>query len=61
MPRVGLNETCSARVRLAIKIYDEYRDYKELPPSLLSQQGPIGPSRSGQAGPARKMITAGGN
>ncbi|KAJ3501324.1 hypothetical protein NLJ89_g9386 [Agrocybe chaxingu] len=47
----------SSRVRLAIKIRDEYRDYKELPPALLSQQGPVGPSRPG--GPARKMITAG--
>lgn len=53
-------DTNSARVRLAIKIRDEYRDYKELPAALLSQQGPVGPSRPGQAGPARKMITAGG-
>lgn len=47
----------SSRVRLAVKIRDEYRDYKELPPSLLSQQGPVGPSRPVSA---RKMITAGG-
>ncbi|CAA7263753.1 unnamed protein product [Cyclocybe aegerita] len=47
----------SSRVRLAIKIRDEYRDYKELPPALLSQQGPVGPSKPG--GPSRKMITAG--
>jgi len=51
---------CSARIRLSVKIRDEYRDYKELPPSLISQQGPVGPSRPGQAGPTRKMITAGG-
>lgn len=48
----------SVRIRLAVKINDEYRDYKDLPPALLSQQGPVGPSRP--AGPARKMITVGG-
>jgi pleiotropic regulator 1 len=47
----------SARVRLAVKIHDEYRDFKELPAALLSQQGPVGPSRPA---PAVKMITSGG-
>ena len=46
-------------MRLAIKINDEYRDYKELPPPLLAQQGPVGPSRPAPD-PARKMITSGG-
>lgn len=54
---VHLLNASSSRVRLAVKIRDEYRDYKELPPSLLSQQGPVGPSRPA---PTRKMITAGG-
>ena len=43
-------------MRLAVKIHDEYRDYKELPPSLLAQQGPVGPSGPAPD-PARKMIT----
>ncbi|KAF8217850.1 WD40 repeat-like protein [Mycena galopus ATCC 62051] len=47
----------SARIRLSIKIHDEYRDFKELPPALLSQQGPVGPSRPRDV--QRKMITAG--
>lgn len=46
-------------MRLAVKIHDEYRDYKELPPSLLAQQGQVGPSRP-TPDPARKMITSGG-
>ncbi|KIM44133.1 hypothetical protein M413DRAFT_443177 [Hebeloma cylindrosporum] len=49
-------EESSSRVRLAVKIRDEYRDFKELPPALLSQQGPVGPSRPL---PSRKMITSG--
>ncbi|KAF8804153.1 WD40 repeat-like protein [Phlegmacium glaucopus] len=52
-----LEEESSARIRLAVKIHDEYRDFKELPPPLLSQQGPVGPSRAPD--PARKMITSG--
>ena len=48
--------SCSARIRLSVKIHDEYRDFKELPPALLSQQGPVGPSRPRDT---RKMITAG--
>ncbi|KAG5651550.1 pre-mRNA-splicing factor prp46 [Sphagnurus paluster] len=46
----------SARMRLSVKVNDEYRDYKELPASLLSQQGPVGPSRPKTNA---KMITAG--
>ncbi|KAG6809439.1 pre-mRNA-splicing factor prp46 [Tricholoma furcatifolium] len=49
-------EEKSARLRLSVKINDEYRDYKELPAALLAQQGPVGPSRPKEA---RKMITAG--
>ncbi|KAF8907071.1 WD40-repeat-containing domain protein [Gymnopilus junonius] len=51
-----LEEESSAKLRLAVKIRDEYRDFKELPPALLSQQGPVGPSRPPST---RKMITAG--
>ncbi|KAG1824814.1 WD40 repeat-like protein [Suillus subaureus] len=46
----------SARIRLSVKINDEYRDFKELPPALLAQQGPIGPTRPKEQ---RKAITAG--
>jgi pleiotropic regulator 1 len=46
----------STRLRLSVKINDEYRDYKELPAALMSQQGPVGPSRPKEN---RKMITAG--
>jgi hypothetical protein len=46
----------SAKVRLSVKINDEYRDFKELPQVLLSQQGPVGPARP--AAPL-KAITAG--
>lgn len=47
----------STRIRLSVKINDEYRDFKELPAALLSQQGPVGPARPKQE---RKMITSGG-
>ena len=47
----------SARIRLSVKINDEYKDYKQLPPALLSQQGPMGPSRPKDA--QRKLLTAG--
>ncbi|THH05323.1 hypothetical protein EW145_g4880 [Phellinidium pouzarii] len=43
----------SAKLRLSVKINDEYKDYRQLPAALLSQQGPVGPSRPGAA---RKMI-----
>ncbi|KAJ8496770.1 hypothetical protein ONZ45_g12323 [Pleurotus djamor] len=46
----------SVRTRLSIKINDEYKNSKELPPPLLSQQGLVGPSAPKQQ---RKMITAG--
>ncbi|KAF7986820.1 hypothetical protein HWV62_12644 [Athelia sp. TMB] len=46
----------SARVRISVKIHDEYRDFKELPPSLLAQQGPVGPARPKAN---QKAITAG--
>ncbi|KAF9518333.1 hypothetical protein BS47DRAFT_1371126 [Hydnum rufescens UP504] len=43
----------SARMRLSMKIRDEYRDVKTLPAVLLAQQpGPVGPARS-------QIITAG--
>ena len=48
---------CSTRLRLAVKINDEYKDYKVLPSGLLSQQGSVGPARPGDA---RRMITAAG-
>ncbi|CAL1702575.1 unnamed protein product [Somion occarium] len=50
------DEEKSARIRLSVKIQDEYADYKELPAPLLAQQGPVGPSRPKEQ---RKMITAG--
>ncbi|KAJ7836400.1 hypothetical protein B0H14DRAFT_3141795 [Mycena olivaceomarginata] len=57
-PDEGLrDDEKSTRIRLSVKIHDEYRDFKELPPALLSQQGPVGPSRPRDV--ARKMITAG--
>ncbi|KII84842.1 hypothetical protein PLICRDRAFT_701575 [Plicaturopsis crispa FD-325 SS-3] len=46
----------SARIRLSVKINDEYRDFKELPAALLSQQGPVGPARPKTN---QKAITAG--
>lgn len=46
----------SARLRLSVKINDEYKPYKELPPALLAQQTPVGPARPNQQ---RKAITAG--
>ena len=39
-----------------MKITDEYKEVKQLPASLLSQQGPVGPARPKEQ---RKMITAG--
>ncbi|KAJ7764733.1 WD40 repeat-like protein [Mycena metata] len=46
----------SARICLSVKTHDEHRDFKELPATLLSQQGTVGPSGPQEA---RKMITAG--
>ncbi|KAL5528930.1 PRP46 [Sanghuangporus baumii] len=48
-------EERSAKLRLSVKINDEYRDYKQLPTALLSQQGPVGPARPKQE---RRMIEA---
>ncbi|KAF7795935.1 hypothetical protein EIP86_007102 [Pleurotus ostreatoroseus] len=45
-----------ARVRLSVKINDEYKDVRELPAPLLAQQGQVGPARPKEQ---RKMITAG--
>jgi len=45
------------RLRLAVKVKDEYEDYKVLPSTLLAQQGGVGPARPKDA---RRMITAGG-
>jgi pleiotropic regulator 1 len=56
MPSTFTEEISSARIRLSVKINDEYRDFKELPPALLAQQGPIGPARPKEQ---RKAITAG--
>ncbi|KAF5331976.1 hypothetical protein D9611_008829 [Ephemerocybe angulata] len=53
----GKEEESSTRLRLAVKINDEYKDYKSLPSTLLSQQGGVGPARPKDA---RRMITAGG-
>ncbi|EGN97714.1 hypothetical protein SERLA73DRAFT_56935, partial [Serpula lacrymans var. lacrymans S7.3] len=46
----------SARIRLSVKINDEYKHCKELPPALLAQQGPVGPARRSEK---RLAITAG--
>ncbi|KDQ12605.1 hypothetical protein BOTBODRAFT_161490 [Botryobasidium botryosum FD-172 SS1] len=46
-------EEKSARVRVSVKIRDEYKDVKDLPPALQAQQG-VGPVR-----PKQKAITAG--
>ncbi|KAI0738144.1 WD40 repeat-like protein [Daedaleopsis nitida] len=50
------DEEKSARIRLSVKMTDEYKEVKQLPASLLSQQGPVGPARPKEQ---RKMITAG--
>ncbi|KAF5391206.1 hypothetical protein D9757_003169 [Collybiopsis confluens] len=50
------DEERSVRLRLAVKIHDEYRQFRELPSALLSQQGPVGPTRPKES---IKMITAG--
>jgi pleiotropic regulator 1 len=50
------NGYISARLRVAVKLRDDYANYRELPAALLSQQGPVGPA---QPKDARKMITAG--
>jgi hypothetical protein len=54
---LGLTGGTSARIRLATKINDEYKDFKVLPAALAAQQGPVGPARP--PGQAREAITAG--
>jgi len=46
----------SARIRLSVRMNDEYKDVRDLPPALLAQQGPVGPARPKEQ---RKAITAG--
>ncbi|EIM84855.1 WD40 repeat-like protein [Stereum hirsutum FP-91666 SS1] len=56
-PEQGMKEEeKSARIRLAVKINDEYKHYKQLPSALLEQQMPVGPARPKQQ---LKAITAG--
>lgn len=50
------DEEKSTRLRLSVKIADEFKHYKELPSALLAQQGPVGPARPKAE---QKMITAG--
>lgn len=50
------NGLCSARIRLSVKMNDEYKDVRSLPAPLLAQQGQVGPARPKDQ---RKMITAG--
>jgi len=52
------NTNFSTRLRIAVKMRDEYKDYRELPAALMSQQGGVGPSRP--KGLSQKMITSGG-
>jgi pleiotropic regulator 1 len=50
----------STRLRLSVKLNDEYKDFKTLPAALLAQQGAVGPAKPGGPQKERKMITAGG-
>ncbi|KAI0668257.1 WD40 repeat-like protein [Trametes maxima] len=50
------DEEKSARIRLSVKMSDEYKEVRELPAPLLAQQGPVGPARPKEQ---RKAITAG--
>jgi pleiotropic regulator 1 len=49
----------SAKLRLAVKLRDEYKDLYTLPPALLAQQGEVGPLRPQTHGQNLKPITAG--
>lgn len=49
----------STRLHLAVKMEDEYKHYRELPPALLAQQGAIGPTRPNQPPSSQKLLTAG--
>ena len=51
-----LSRIPSARIRMSVKLNDEYKEVKQLPAPLLAQQGPVGPARPKEQ---RKMITAG--
>ena len=53
---VGVCAFHSARIRLSVKMNDEFKEVRQLPASLLAQQGPVGPARPKEN---RKMITAG--
>ena len=55
-PPSHLTSPTSARIRLSVKMNDEYKEVKQLPAPLLAQQGPVGPARPKEQ---RKMITAG--
>ena len=46
----------STRLHLAVKMADEYSHYRQLPPALLAQQGPVGPTRPQNT---QKLLTAG--
>ncbi|KAG1816996.1 hypothetical protein EV424DRAFT_1348051 [Suillus variegatus] len=48
----------SARIHLSVKINDEYHDFKELPPALLAQQGPIGPAQPKEQTKSMALIAA---
>jgi len=56
MPSTFAEEIFNVWIHLSVKINDEYCDFKELPPALLAQQGPIGPAQPKEQ---RKEITAG--
>lgn len=57
-PSTFAEEIFSARIRLSVKINDEYRYFKELPPALLAQQGPIGPARPKEQTKSMALIAA---
>ncbi|KAG9312454.1 WD40-repeat-containing domain protein [Chiua virens] len=52
------DEHSSTRLRLAVKMADDYKHYRELPSALLAQQGPVGPARP-KSHPSQKLLTAG--
>ncbi|KAF9074266.1 WD40 repeat-like protein [Rhodocollybia butyracea] len=52
------DEERSVRMRLSVKIQDEFQQFKTLPSALLAQQGAVGPARPKEH---LKMITAGGD
>ncbi|KZT40059.1 WD40 repeat-like protein [Sistotremastrum suecicum HHB10207 ss-3] len=56
-------EERSTKLRLSVKIQNEYKDFQTLPAALLAQQGAVGPLRpqgpSAPGQPQPKLITAG--